>query len=27
LELSRIRGIIKENHEKLSEAWDGYFGG
>jgi len=27
LELSRIRGIIDENHEQLLEAWDGYFGG
>jgi Domain of unknown function (DUF4160) len=27
LELSRIRGIIEENHEQLLEAWDGYFGG
>jgi hypothetical protein len=25
LELSRIRGIIEENHEQLLEAWNGYF--
>ncbi len=26
LELSRIRGIIEQNHEQLLEAWNGYFG-
>jgi len=26
LELSRIRGIIEDNHEQLLEAWNGYFG-
>jgi hypothetical protein len=26
LELSRIRGIIEQNHEQILEAWNGYFG-
>jgi len=26
LELRRIRVMIEENHERLMEAWDGYFG-
>jgi hypothetical protein len=27
LELSRIRGIIQEEHDKLLESWNGYFAG
>ena len=27
LELRRIGVMIEENHERLMEAWDGYFGG